>query len=64
MLSQLSAIIFLTSTWSTTLNVVKTIVIILMLFVFLIASNIADKVSKLIADLPMMEKGIFIFLYR
>lgn len=27
-------------------------------------NNIADKVSKLIAKLPMMEKGIFIFSYR
>ena len=43
----LSAIVFLTSTWSITHNFFKTIVIILMLGVFLAASYIAKKIFKL-----------------
>ena len=39
----ISAIVFLTTTWNVTHNFIKTFVIILMLFVFLAASYIADK---------------------
>ena len=43
----LVAIVFLTSTWHTIPNVVKTSVIILLTGVFIGASNIAKKVFKL-----------------
>ncbi len=43
----ISAIFFLTTTWNITHNFIKTIVIILMLFVFLEASHIADKYLNL-----------------
>ncbi len=43
----LAAVVFLTSTWHTIPNVVKTIVIILLSGVFIGASNIAKKVLKL-----------------
>lgn len=43
----LSAIVFLTSTWSFTHNFFKTIIIVLMLGVFLAASFIAEKIFKL-----------------
>ena len=39
----LSAIIFLTTTWNTSLNIIKTLVILLMFLVFLGSSYIADK---------------------
>ena len=39
----LSAIIFLTTTWNTSLNIIKTLVIFLMFLVFLGSSYIADK---------------------
>lgn len=43
----LSAIVFLTSTWSITHNIIKTIVIVAMLAVFLAISYIADKYFNL-----------------
>ena len=43
----LSALLFLTTTWNITHNIFKTLVIILMLFVFLIASYIAEKILNL-----------------
>ena len=43
----LSAIIFLTTTWNTSLNIIKTFVILLMFLVFLGSSYIADKYLKI-----------------
>ena len=39
----ISAIVFLTTTWNTSLDIIKTIIVLLMFFVFLGFSHIADK---------------------
>lgn len=68
----LSAIVFLTSTWNITHNFFKTIIIILMLGVFLVASYLADKVFHLkqtsrafyyiaLAYLPILLLSIALF---
>ena len=52
----LSAIIFLSSTWDTALDIEKTLIITAMFFVFIASSNIADKKLK-------VKKTSRIFLY-
>lgn len=68
----LSALVFLTSTWNITHNFLKTMIIVLMFGVFLVASHLADKIFKLkqtsrafyyitLAYLPILLLSIALF---
>ena len=68
----LSSIIYLTTTWNITHNIFKTFIIVLMLLIFIISSNIADKIFHLkqtskafyliaLAYLPILFLSISIF---